>query len=63
MRVSTNVDAVACQLPSHQEKEGWGPIIIEAGEQLMMMTRTPRARTMATMMLSSWQRLQWGRKM
>jgi hypothetical protein len=28
MRVSTKVNTIACQLLSHQEKEGWGPIII-----------------------------------
>jgi hypothetical protein len=33
--VSTNVDAVARQLPSRQEKKGWGPIVVKAGEQLM----------------------------
>jgi hypothetical protein len=63
MQVSTDVDAIACQLPLHQEKEGRGPIVIEAREQFTTMTRTPRARTTASTMLSSWQRLQWGRKM
>jgi hypothetical protein len=57
MRVSADVDAVACQSPSCQEKEGRGPIVIEAGEQFTTTTRMPRARTTATTMLSSWQRL------
>jgi hypothetical protein len=33
MRVSTYVDAVARQSPLLREKEGWGPIIVKAGEQ------------------------------
>ncbi len=32
MRVSAYVDAVACQLPLLREKEGRGPIAVEAGE-------------------------------
>jgi hypothetical protein len=58
MQVSTNVDAIVYQLPSRQdEKEGWGPIVVEAGERFTSTTRTPRARMTATTMLSSWQRL------
>jgi hypothetical protein len=33
MRVSAYVDTVTCQLLLHQEKEGWGPIVVDAGEQ------------------------------
>ncbi len=36
MRVSAYVDAVVRQLPLRQEKEGWGPIVVEAGEQSTM---------------------------
>ncbi len=34
MRVSAYIDAVACQSPLLQEKEGQGSIVVEAGEQL-----------------------------
>jgi hypothetical protein len=33
MRVSAYVAAVTRQSPLHQEKEGRGPIVVEAGEQ------------------------------
>ncbi len=33
MRMSAYVDAIARQLPLHQEKEGRRPIVIEAGER------------------------------
>jgi hypothetical protein len=33
MRVSAYVDAVARQLPLRREKEGRGPIVVEAGER------------------------------
>ncbi len=33
MRVSAYADAVTHQLPLRREKEGRGPIIVEAGEQ------------------------------
>jgi hypothetical protein len=58
MQVSTDVNAVGCQSPPHQEKEGRGPIVVEAGERFTTTIRTLRTRTTTTMMLSSWQRLQ-----
>jgi hypothetical protein len=30
---SADVDAIARQLPAHQEEEGWGPIVVKAAEQ------------------------------
>jgi hypothetical protein len=60
--VSANVDAVARQSQSRKKKEGRGPIVLKAGEQSTTTTRMQRARMMATMMLSSLQRLRWGRK-
>ncbi len=35
MQVFADIDTVERQLPSSQEKEGRGPIVIEAGEQSM----------------------------
>jgi hypothetical protein len=43
VRVSAYVDAVASQSPLRREKEGQGPIIVEAGEQ---MTTTVDANTL-----------------
>jgi hypothetical protein len=43
MQVSADVDAIAHQLPSRREKEGRGPIIIEAGEKSTMTTRMLQA--------------------
>ncbi len=62
VRVSANINAIACQLQSRQEKEGQGPIIIEAGEQSSTMTRMLQSRTTATTALSSLRWLHWGRR-
>jgi hypothetical protein len=40
MRVSAYVDVVARQLLLHREKEGWGPIVVEVGEQSTMTVDT-----------------------